>query len=179
MKKAFKAFFGLLGVLLGAALIFLAVSLFLPEEPGGGNAPAGNAASLSPSEPVSEMTGTDPEVLLSAFGSRVPLPGGTKLLQGRIDERDHGGEHCAVMTLSFEGGMTLRAVRPETGAPLLLPEGMTVQNIYPGFSLKGLSCIYMTGRNGCCCLFSDNGVSVCLMLENAGAGEMAAALERF
>ena len=176
MKTAAKAVKLLLFLALAAVcagLFFTLVSLISGRE-GDRNA----AVPVETGAEIQLVTGTDPDTLLSAFGERIPLPKEERLLSGYTEEKKYGDVSCAVLTLEYENGLTVRAVRPGTGAPLIRPAGMLAEQTAEVRLEQETLALIMTEENACAACFSTETCFVCMTVQASGTDRLISLLDR-
>ncbi len=174
IKKAEKHLLSLIAALLCAGLFFAVAAVLLNGEEGSFPGLAGEEQAA---EMISETYEVDLKQAELLFGGPLPSLNNTKANGTRFRNAEHDGISCLIAETAWENGIQVQAVRPASGAPLLLRRDLRVKNEYHGITVNGSSCLILSGAENCCACFSNAAVSYCVTGEYMSVEELIGILE--
>ena len=174
IRKTGKHLLALIASLLCAGLFFAVAAVLMNGEEGSFPGLAGEEQAA---EMIPETYETNLKQAEMLFGGPLPSLNNTEASGTVLRNAEHDGISCLIAETEWKNGVQVQAVRPASGAPLLLKKDFRVKNEYAGITVNGSSCLILSGTEGCCACFSNAAVSYCVTGEKMNAEELIRILE--
>lgn len=174
IRKTGKHLLSLIAALLCTGLFFVVAAVLMNGEQGSFPGLAGEEQAA---ERIAETHEADLKQAEALFGSPLPALKNAQASQTVLRNAEHDGISCVIAETEWNNGIRLQAVRPASGAPLLLRGDLRVKNEYTGITVNGSSCLILSGMEDSCACFSNAAVSYCVTGEKMSAEELIQILE--